>query len=302
MPQAPKNLNDFKALLEVVKILRGPEGCPWDKEQTAQTLAPYAIEECYELAEAIEEGQSPAIKEELGDVLFQVALQSQVAQEAGDFSFEDVVEFVNQKMIRRHPHVFGDVNVSGIDEIWQNWEKIKAEEKKAKADENDSPFSSIPRSLPSLQRAYKIGVKADKMKFDWDHWSEVLAKVEEEFAELKAELHELQKLESTSPHAAKAPQVTSSLPPQALKTPEAALLHEKIEHEMGDLIFSLSHLARRLEIEPEQALRKTNKRFEERFVEMQKLITADGLTWENMTTPQKEEYWQKAKLRLSVKK
>lgn len=285
MPQAPKNLNDFNALLEVVKILRGPEGCPWDKEQTAQTLAPYAIEESYELAEAIEEGQSPAIKEELGDVLFQVALQSQVAQEAGAFNFSDVVEFVNQKMIRRHPHVFSDVTVSGIDEIWQNWEKIKAEEKKAKAQaENSSPFSSIPRSLPALQRAYKIGVKTDKMKFDWDHWSEVLAKVEEELNELKAELDCLQDLET-----------------KKASTESTTDLRRKIEHEIGDLMFSLSHLARRLEIEPEQALRKTNKRFEERFVEMQRLISAAGLVWEQMSTAQKEEYWQKAKRKLAQK-
>ncbi|MEZ0392191.1 MAG: nucleoside triphosphate pyrophosphohydrolase [Pseudobdellovibrionaceae bacterium] len=221
---------EFQTLVEVVARLRGPDGCPWDKEQNQQTLAPYAIEEAFELAEAIEKKDQPEIKEELGDFLFQVILQAQVAQDEGHFSLLEVIKKLNEKMIRRHPHVFGDVKADSTAEVWKNWDKLKSQESpKAK------PVFSYPKNLPALQAAQKIGSKTKRLQFDWTEVSEVFAKVQEEISELQIEL-------DSTPHS-----------PQ------------KLEHEIGDVLFSMAQLARHLNLEPEQCLRSANRRFEERF-------------------------------------
>lgn len=269
MPQAPRNTQEFSGLMELVKTLRGPEGCPWDKEQTPQTLAPYAIEEIYEMVEALESGNDQLLKEELGDVLFQVALHAEMASERNSFRIEEVFSQLIEKMVRRHPHVFADVKVKDSTEVWQNWEKIKAKEKT-----NKSPFASIPQPLPSLQRAYKIGVKTEKMKFDWPRLQDVFAKLDEELAELKNEI-----------------------PPENLlqKKDFSEAQLERIEHEMGDVLFSLAQISRHLDLEPEQCLRKACGRFEKRFELMRNLIQQNGLDWEKMPDAQKENFWQKAK-------
>lgn len=259
---------DISPLVEIVKQLRGPSGCPWDKEQTHESLTQYAIEEAHELVEVLEKPRSPEndslIKEELGDVLFQVILHSQLAAEREAFDIHDVIECISTKLIRRHPHVFSDTKVKSSAEVVENWEKIKAAEKNA--DTSKNPYQiSIP-ALPALQRAFKIGKKTEKLNFDWSTPEDVLLKVEEEFAELREALDNESQIE--------------------------------IEHEIGDVFFSLAQLARHLQIEPEQVLRKANTRFESRFKLMIELCNQDSKDWGKLSLEEKENYWQKAKVLL----
>lgn len=265
MPQAPDNLNLFESLMQIVRSLRGPDGCPWDKEQTHQTLTPYAIEEVYEFVEAVESNNDLLIKDELGDVLFQVALHAALAEERNAFKIQDVIANINEKLVRRHPHVFSGVSVSGIDDVWKNWEEIKRNEKKNSPKKPAGPFD-FPAHLPALQRAHKIGVKSEKLKFDWASSEDVLKKVFEEMNEL-----------------------------QEAKT------KDHVEEEFGDLLFSLSQWARHHAIEPEQALRKANLKFENRFNEMIAIVEKEGKDWSTMTDPEKEYYWSLAKKSIYAK-
>lgn len=271
MPQAPKKTKEFQGLVELVQALRGPEGCPWDKEQTPRTLAPYAIEEVYEMVDALESGDPQALKEELGDVLFQVALHAEMAKEKNEFSIEDVFQTLIEKMVRRHPHVFGDVKVKNSEEVWLNWEKIKAKEK---SQGYKSPFSSLPAQLPALQRAFKIGVKTEKLKFDWPNLSGVLEKLNEEIGELLAEI-------PPEHHTSK-----KSLTEKQI---------QRLEEEMGDVLFTLAQVARHLDLEPEQCLRKTCQTFETRFEKMMKAIQNENQDWDQLSNSQKESFWKKAK-------
>lgn len=265
MAQTPTNLSQIASLVEIVSRLRGPDGCPWDKEQTHESLTQYAIEETYELVEVLEAPQGPAndqkIKEELGDVLFQVVLHSQLASERGAFTLEDVISSISEKLIRRHPHVFAGVAVSDTSEVIRNWEKIKKDEKSTQ--EGTSPYSLNVPPLPALQRAYKIGKRTEKLQFDWNDIEGVMLKVDEEFAELREALD----LDSD----------------------------KEIQHELGDVLFSLAQLGRHLEMEPEQILRRANQRFEERFDKMVEIATTEGKDWGSLTLEEKESYWQKAK-------
>jgi len=273
MNSTPINLRDISALVEIVSTLRGPEGCPWDKEQTHESLTQYAIEETHELVEALEAPRSKIndlqIKEELGDVLFQVLLHSQLAAERGAFQFSDVIETISEKLIRRHPHVFGNEQVKTADEVIQNWEKIKKQEKK-ETDHSSEIFSISVPAMPALQKAYKIGKRTEKLGFDWPSLDEVILKVEEEYAELREALD----LDSD----------------------------EAIEHELGDALFSLAQLGRHLKFEPEQVLRTANARFENRFKLMIKLSQKDGKDWGQLPLEEKEAYWQKAKKQINDKK
>lgn len=272
MPIPPKNLRSFESLVQIVKDIRGPQGCPWDKEQTHQSLTQYAIEETFELVEAIESKKEPQLKdldlrEELGDVLFQVLLHSQLAHDRAAFDILDVVESISEKLVRRHPHVFGDTQVQSTQEVIENWEKIKKLEKK------DSPAVSphkiqVP-PLPALQQADKIGKRTEKKKFDWDNISDVYEKVKEEYDELDQALREQN--------------------------------NEHIEHELGDSLFSLAQLARHLKMDPEQVLRKANTRFLERYNLMVDYIEGDGKDYEELSLAEKEEYWKRAKLHLKKK-
>lgn len=260
MPQAPKTLNQFAALKQVIADLRGPDGCPWDKEQTHQSLTPYAIEETHEMVEAIESQNDEHMCEELGDVLFQVVLHAQLAEERQAFTLEDVIESIVSKIVRRHPHVFGEAKVSGTEEVLQNWEEIKKLEKKNKS--SVKPALDVPEQLPALQRAGKIGEKTARMGFDWTQASEVLA-------QLKSEISELE---------------------QAIQEKNQSSIH----HEMGDVIFSAAQLARHLEAEPETALRATNRRFINRFEFMVKQAGSIE-NFSRLLPGDKEKLWSNAK-------
>jgi tetrapyrrole methylase family protein/MazG family protein len=256
----PKYLRDFASLLSVVRGLRAPDGCPWDREQTHQTLTRFVIEEAHELAEAIDDADDGKMKDELGDVLLQVVLHSVIAEQRHAFNIEDVIENLNRKMIRRHPHVFSDKTVGSANEVIRNWNEIKAQEKAAKP--VDTVFD-FPRQIPALIAAQKIGEKSGRFQFDWDSPEQVFEKVREEFHEL----------EETVPDG----------------TPEERL------HEIGDLLFSVTQLARHWKIDAEQALRVANTRFEKRFRTMLDLIEASGRDIKKMRPEDIENVWQDAK-------
>lgn len=261
MPKAPENLREFNGLLQVVEALRGPDGCPWDKEQTHASLTRYAIEEAFELAEAIDSQDQKTICDELGDVLLQVVLHAEIARQAKTFDILDVIENLNQKMVRRHPHVFADTQAADSTEVLKNWAAIKAEEK---GQAKDHPLSfDIPAGLPALLRSQKIGEKTKKVSFDWQNAEQCWPKVHEEIAELE----------------------------EAIATGNT----ESMTQELGDVLFSLSQLARHLKIDSEQALRQTNQRFETRFQKMQQLVRHDKLNWDDLPDGDKEKYWKKAK-------
>lgn len=259
----PSDLSTFESLIKVVATLRGPDGCPWDREQTHETLVKYSIEEVCEYVEAVESKNPALMTEELGDVLFQVILNSQIAKEQGQFEIKNVIETLNKKMISRHPHVFGDVKVDSAEEVVSNWEQIK---KKEKAGVKKLGFS-LPRELPSLQTAQKIGKKTEKTGFDWSTPSEVMAKVDEEVLEMKTEF------------------ATLSRDPSA---------KEKFSNELGDVLFSLAQLARHLGLDAEQSLRTANARFEKRYFTMIADV-GDEETFKNLSNPEKEALWAKAK-------
>ncbi|MBX2993571.1 MAG: nucleoside triphosphate pyrophosphohydrolase [Bdellovibrionaceae bacterium] len=278
----PEVLPLFETLVEIVARLRGPDGCPWDKEQTQSSLTQYAIEEAHELAEAIESGRQQDVLEELGDFLFQVILQAQVAQDEGHFNLAQVVAQLNEKMIRRHPHVFSGMNLGSTEEVWKNWEKIKAGEKKTALE--PAPGSSpgtpaifnYPKNLPALLAAAKIGRKTENWKFDWDTPEQVLEKVEEELRETAEALAEFRQTFKERP---------------VPETPG----REHLEHEIGDLLFATSQLARHVGLDPEATLRTANRRFERRF---QNVVARAGVSKEEfaaLPNERKEALWQQVK-------
>lgn len=262
MPKPPANLRDFESLKYIVECLRGPDGCPWDREQTHQSLSRFAIEEAFELAEAIESGDPNEIKSELGDVLFQVFLHSEMAKQAGLFALEDVMETLSEKMVRRHPHVFNEQKVSGIDEVFQNWAEIKNKEKALKKKKEE--LFATPKGLPALQESLKIGEKTRDIGFDWTSVEMVLDKVDEEFGELEAVIEE-------------------------------GADDKALQHEIGDLLFSIAQLARHLKIDPEQALRTTNARFRSRFQSMLDIGQISMDQFRKLSADHKEKLWIKAK-------
>lgn len=261
MPNPPQNLNQFSSLVQLMKDLRGPDGCPWDKEQTHLTLAPYAIEETFEMVEALESQDDHEFCEELGDVLFQVVLHAQIANERGAFNIEDVIRAISEKLVRRHPHVFANLKVSGLDEIFDNWDKIKAEEKAGKP----KPLFKLPKGLPALATADKIGKKTEGLKFDWENPLQVLAQLKSEIAELEAEITAKNKSQ------------------------------ENIDHEMGDVLFSATQLARHLKLDPESSLRRTNLRFQKRFNFMLAECDHSIEKFTALASSEKEQLWVKAK-------
>lgn len=280
MPRPPSNINQIEALIQIVSDLRGPQGCPWDLEQTHQSLSPYTIEEAYELAEILDQPDlmdnhrlQYKMKDELGDVLFQVILHSQLAQEKNLFKIQDVIQNLNEKLIRRHPHVFTDSGPLDIDQVWQQWESIKKNEKKT---EKKKEIFDFPQALPALQRAYKIGIKTEKMKFDWSTAQEVILKVEEELAELKQAISEHTERQKKEPQS-------------------SSLEKQHVQEELGDLLFSVAQLARHLDLEPEQALRLANQKFENRFQQVLSLAQTQKLDWDRLETQEKEALWQEVK-------
>lgn len=272
MPKPPENLNQFSSLVQLIADLRGPEGCPWDKEQTHKSLTPYAIEETYEMVEAIEHGSDSDVCEELGDVLFQVVLHAELARERGAFQIEDVIKSINEKLVRRHPHVFSGLEVSGTDEIIKNWDIIKAQEKalKGQTPEKKKKAFNIPPGVPALQVAHKIGEKTEQYKFDWKNLADVLRHLKSEIAELE----------------------------QAMQETSSPASSEHIRHEMGDILFCAAQLARHLKSEPETLLRQANTRFKDRFAAMLGFCNEDLTKFTALSSDEKEELWKKAKLLL----
>lgn len=244
-------------LVAVMKRLLSPSGCPWDREQTHKSLVPYAIEEAHELAEAIEKGDIQCMKEELGDLLLQVIFHAELAEQAKTFTLSDVIGSICDKLVYRHPHVFSDVKVSGSEEVLENWEELKKKEKK-----QQGPMD-IPVSLPSLQRAQKIGSRTKDLKFDWANSEEVLVKVDEEIQELK----------------------------DALKSKDK----KHIEEELGDVFFVLAQLARHLKLEAETASRKANQKFIKRFTWMLDHTKQKGQDFNSLSLDDKEKLWTEAK-------
>jgi tetrapyrrole methylase family protein/MazG family protein len=263
MPIPPQNLNEFSSLVQLIKDLRGPEGCEWDKKQTHHSLSPYAIEETFEMVEAIESGTDTDMCEELGDVLFQVLIHAQLAAERNAFQISDVIKSISEKLVRRHPHVFSNVKVTSTTDIINNWELIKAEEKKLK--NKKSPVFNIPKGLPALQAAEKIGDKTNQYKFDWTEVKDVLA-------QLKSEITELEDVIQNDPENKK-----------------------HLIHETGDVLFSAAQVARHLSIEPESALRSANTRFSNRFLGMLSECGDDLQKFISLSENEKEALWAKVK-------
>ena len=254
-----------RRLLEIMDKLRDPGGCPWDREQTLRTLTPYLLEEAHEVIEAIEAGDVAHHKEELGDLLFQVVFQARIAREEGKFDFAQVCDAISEKLTRRHPHVFGDVAVSGSGEVVKNWERIKADERKQKGQAPRSAIGGVPISLPALVRAERLTEKAGAVGFDWPEARSVLAKVREELDELT------EAIEGGAP--------------------------ERVEHELGDLLFAVANLGRWVKAHPEEALRGALRRFESRFHHIERALGERGKSPRESTLDEMDALWDEAKER-----
>lgn len=250
---------NFDSLVDIMEKLRSEEGCPWDKIQTHDTLKRYLIEETYELIEAIENRDYKAIKEELGDLLLQIVFHSKIAKDEGNFDINDVIETISKKMISRHPHVFGESSFKSPEEVLNQWDDRKKEEGKLQ----ESILEGIPLALPALLRAYKIQSRVAKVGFDWKNVEGVLEKIEEEIRELKEAISYEKK--------------------------------EKIEEELGDVLFSIVNVARFLKIDPETALRKTNRKFEERFRKLEQIVSEQGKNIKEMSISEMDNIWETIK-------
>jgi len=257
--QDSQDLGSYQALEKVVTRLLGPGGCPWDREQTHETLKRNLLEECYELMEAIDSSDPKHIAEELGDILVQVAFHIQLAQEEGSFGPQEVFTHITEKLIRRHPHIFGDAEAHTAEEVKATWEDIKQKER----GDSSSRLSSIPRDLPALAYAQLLQDRASLAGFDWDRPEGVLHKVEEEIRELE----------------------------------EAESQKEK-ESEFGDILFSLVNTGRWMSIQVEESLRRSNQRFSRRFTDMEILCKERSIVFANLSLEDKEALWQEAKKRV----
>lgn len=249
--------NQFLRLVQIMDELRAQ--CPWDKKQTIHTLRHLTIEETYELADAITESDWKGIKEELGDLLLHLVFYAKIGSEQQQFELTDVIHDVCEKLIRRHPHIYGDITVENEEQVKQNWEKLKLKEGKK------SVLGGVPKSLPAMVKAMRLQEKSKQVGFEWEHAGQVWEKVEEETAELK----------------------------EAIAIGKA----EQIEEEMGDLLFSLINYARFLQVDAEQALEKTNKKFMQRFLEMEAMATAENKNLTDMTLTEMDELWNRIKLK-----
>ncbi len=270
VPKALDNTLDFNDLTQIMDTLRSEDGCPWDKEQTHESLKRYLIEECYEVLEAIDEKDEDMLVEELGDVLLQVVFHAQIGKEEGYFDIKDVIKAVSNKMIERHPHIFGEAHVENSDEVLANWDEIKKKEKGFETYTEE--LRHISKNLPALMRAEKVQAKARKVGFDWDKVEDALNKVFEEFQEVKDVYKDKNKA--------------------------------RIQEEVGDLIFAAVNVCRFLDIEPENALNYTIEKFISRFEYIEKTAAAKGMNLTDMTLQQMDVLWEEAKLKktLSQKK
>jgi len=259
-------------LLQIMADLRDPEsGCPWDITQDFDSIKSYTIEEAYEVADAIERKDMDELKSELGDLLFQVVFHAQMASEQGLFDFNDVVESINDKLIRRHPHVFADEQVESHDHLAERWEQHKQAER-ADKQVDDSALSGVTSALPALQWSQKLQKRAMRTGFDWPDIEPVFDKLNEEVTELRAEIAEKSQSDDN---------------------------HERIQDEYGDVLFVCANLGLRLRVNAEQAMRHANRKFIERFSLMEQLARDDGEVFEELSLERMEDYWQKAKMKIS---
>ena len=265
----------FARLVDLVRVLRSPEGCPWDREQTLQTLRPFVLEETYEVLEALDHDDRRALREELGDFIFEGVLLAQLCTESGDFTVADSLHAISDKLVRRHPHVFGP-NAAGAgadgrplpttpDEVVERWEDLKARETSSKGEQRTA-LGGVPKSLPALLRTHEIGIRASAVGFDWERASDVVAKIEEEVEELREWVGD-----GASGNGARA------------------------EEEMGDLLFAIANLSRKLGIEPESALRKANDKFSRRFSAMESRLRAAGRSLSECALQEMEDEWSRVK-------
>jgi tetrapyrrole methylase family protein / MazG family protein len=268
MAQDDKNkfeaITTVEKLVHLVDFLRSEQGCPWDRRQTSRSLQPYLLEELYELLDVIEAGEQSKLCDELGDVLLHLCFQVSLAREAGGFGMEEVVAGIRDKMIRRHPHVFGDEQFASQKDQLFAWEQIKQREKKDKGErEPDSVLDSLPRGLPALLRAYRIQGRVSKYHFDWDGPEELFGKLQEEIGELRDAM--------------------------------AGGKQEEIEEELGDLLFTVVNLGRQLEVHPHLALEKSNEKFIRRFKRMEKMLKQRNLELGKLTLEELDKFWDEVK-------
>ncbi len=272
MASSPAALEAFTRLVDIMATLRGPDGCPWDREQTVDTLKPFVLEETYELLEAIDAGDHAAIREELGDFLFEAVFIAQLESEAGHFNIADAIAAVGDKLVRRHPHIFAQGEGAGrLDssaEVKQRWEEIKAQERSAAGEKPKRLLDGIPGALPALVRADQISRRARSVGFDWPRALDVVSKMEEEVAEIR--------------------EVVDQAPTTGLDLTHA-------EEEVGDLLFAIASLSRKLGVDPETALRKANQKFTRRFTGMEILVEERGQSMSALSLDELEACWQQVK-------
>lgn len=266
----------FSRLIDIMTTLRAPDGCPWDREQTIDTLKPFVLEETYEVLDAIDRHDHAALAEELGDFVFEAVFLAQLEAEAGHFTIADSIESVADKLVRRHPHVFareaGEAPLDSAGQVRTRWEDIKAQERSARG-AGSAPqtlLSGIAPTLPALLRAYHIGVRAASVGFDWMRAAHVVDKIDEEISEIR--------------------DVVGG---------DAEVDQDRVEEEVGDLLFAIANLARKLGVEPETALRKANEKFTKRFSAMERTINETGRAMRDMTVEQLETEWEQVKSRIS---
>ena len=262
----------FARLVDLVRVLRSPGGCPWDREQTLQSLRPFVLEETYEVLEALDHDDRHALCEELGDFIFEGVLLAQLCAESGDFTVADSLNAISDKLVRRHPHVFAPDDAGGSrplpatpDEVVQRWEDLKAREKSTQGEQRTA-LGGVPKVLPALLRTHEIGIRASAVGFDWERTTDVVAKIEEEVAELREWVGA-----------------------------GATANGERAEEEMGDLLFAIANLSRKLGIEPESALRKANDKFTRRFSEVESLLRASGRPLAGCSLQEMEDEWCRVK-------
>lgn len=260
-------MRDFNDLIEIIAKLRSPEGCPWDRKQTHESLLPFLLEESNEVFDAVLNGDSGHLREELGDLLLQIVLHSQIAKEGGEFDINEVVHGIAEKLVRRHPHVFSDAKVESADEVTALWEDIKRQEKGEAAERaaGDSLLDKVPKNFEPLLKSHKMQKEAAKVGFDWDKHEDIIDKIYEELDEVK----------------------------EAIKEGET----EKIESEIGDLFFSVVNLGRFLKVQSNVALGRANKKFYDRFKVVEELVRASGKGFNDFSLEELDRFWEEAKKR-----
>jgi len=266
---------NFTDLVELMAKLRSPDGCPWDREQTYATLAPMLLEEAYEAFEAVEEardGRASELRDELGDLLFQIVFYAQVARERGDFSIDDVTNAIHSKMVRRHPHVFGDTSADDTATVLRNWEAMKLEERRASGKDagEKSLLDGVSSKAPALMEAHQLSTKAARVGFDWEKVDDIFMKLEEEIGELRSAIQTHASSQNDDDHT-------------------------HVREELGDLLFAVTNIARHLKVEPEAALKLTNRKFRRRFGYIENKLRARGQSFDATTLDEMEGLWQEAK-------